>query len=683
MKIFQVVICFFLVCNHSYTQKAGIINNEKSPYTKLKSIDLADCRWTNGFWADKTEQCRQVMLPNLGDLMNDPEIIHAYDNFLIAAGLKKGEFRSWSFTDGDFYKYVEALAFAYTMTKDEKINQNMDEIIAVIAKAQRPDGYIHTQIQIGHGINAYRHSMERKFTKKNGPFERAEDHEFYNFGHLMTAACIHYRATGKTNFLDIAKKASDMLYTKFLHPTPELAKVDWNPPHYMGLTEMYRTTGDKRYLELAEAFINMRGTGIDRDAASQQTDQSLKRVPIRQLTEASGHAGFANYLYAGVSDVYAENGDKTLLAAMERVWNSLVTKQMYLTGGTGPHHFAISPNREKVSESYGKAYELPNIGAYNETCANIGNAMWSYRMLLITGEAKYADVMERVFYNSAISCIALDGKHFFYTNPLRHIHEHPLSTKDNGIRSSFISVFCCPPNIIRTITSMNGYAYNTSEKGIWVNLYGGNELNTKLGDGSSLKLTQQTDYPWDGLVKITVDIPVKKAFSVMLRIPSWENQAKLKVNGQVVSGTLTPGSYFELRRIWAKGDVIEFDMPMSPQLIEANPMVEDNRNQVAVQRGPIVYCMESVDLPKDVNISQVQIPRNIQLHPRFDKNLLSGVTVLEGEAKCEKGAVWSNQLYRPLSTEMHRKLSIKLIPYYAWSNRGASDMTVWLPELRE
>ncbi len=471
--------------------------------------------------------------------------------------------------------------------------------------------------------------------------------------------------------------------TKFLHPTDELATVDWNPPHYMGLTEMYRTTGDKRYLELAEAFINIRGTGKDRPKGGQNTDQSLKRVPIRELTEASGHAGFANYLYAGVTDVYTEDGDKTLLTAMERAWTSLVTKQMYLTGGTGPHHFAISVNRERVSESYGKAYELPNIGAYNETCANIGNAMWSYRMLLITGEAKYADVMEKVFYNSAISCIALDGKHFFYTNPLRHICGHSLSTKDNGERSPWLSVFCCPPNIIRTIASMNGYAYNMSDKGVWVNLYGGNELNTKLQDGSSLKLTQQTNYPWEGLVKMTVDIPKKKEFSVMLRIPEWASKATLKVNGKMVTGILTPSSYFELKRTWSKGDVIELDLPMLPQLIEANPMVEASRNQVAVQRGPIVYCMESVDLPKDVNISEVQIPRNIQLRPRFDKNLLSGVTVLEGEAECEKGAAWSNQLYRPLSAETRRKLPIKLIPYYAWSNRGVSDMSVWLPELEK
>lgn len=679
----KVFIIFLILSNVAFAQEKGMINNAKSPFMKLKSIDMGECRWTNGFWKDQTDECIKVMLPNLGQLMNDPEIIHAYDNFLVAAGLKEGEFRGWSFHDGDFYKYVEGLAYAYGLTKDEKINQKMDEIISVIAKAQQADGYIHTQIQIGHGVNAFRHEMQRKFTKNSGRFEKPGDHEFYNFGHLMTAACVHYRITGKTNFLDIAKKTSDLLYAKFLNPTPELAKVDWNPPHYMGLTEMYRTTGDKRYLALAEAFINRRGTGIDSDKAAMQTDQSLKRKPIRELTEASGHAGFANYLYAGVADVYAENGDKTLFDAMEKVWTSLVTKQMYLTGGTGPHHFAISPYREKVSESYGKKYELPNIGAYNETCANIGNAMWNYRMLLITGDAKYADVMERVFYNSAISCIALDGKHFFYTNPLRHICEHPLSTKDNGQRSPWISVFCCPPNIIRTIASMNSYAYNTSDKGVWVNLYGSNELNTKLADGSGLKLTQQTEYPWNGLVKITVDAATKKAFSMMLRIPEWENQATLKVNGQVVSGKLSPGSYFELNRTWAKGDVIELNMPMSPQLIESNPLVEDNRNQVAVQRGPIVYCMESLDLPQGAGISEVAIPTNIQFRPRFDKNLLSGVTVLEGEAESVKEAAWSNQLYRPLSAQTAKKIPIQLIPYYAWSNRGKSDMSVWLTEVRK
>lgn len=683
MKKYLFVIGIAFISQITQAQEYGIVNNSKTPFAKLKSVDMNDCRWTNGFWADKQDQCVKVMIPNLGRLMDDPEIIHAYDNFKVAAGLIQGEFRGWSFHDGDFYKYMEALSYAYALTKDERINKQLDEIIEVVGKAQQKNGYLHTMIQIGHGVNAFHHASEKTFTKKNGPFERDGDHEFYNFGHMFTSACIHYRVTGNTSFLDIAKKAADLLYDQFLHPTPLLAKVDWNPPHYMGLTELYRTTGDKRYLELAEAFINRRGTGKDTDKSYEKFDESLKRTPIRQLLRGSGHAGFANYLYAGVADVYAEDGDDSLLQAMERVWRNVVTKQMFVTGATGSHHFALSENKEKVSESYGHDFDLPNISCYNETCANIGNAMWNWRMLLLSGEAKYADIMERVFYNSALSGIALDGQHYFYTNPLRYIDGHPRNTKDSGMRSPFLSVFCCPPNIIRTIASMNNYAYNTSDKGVWVNLYGSNLLNTKLEDGSNVKLSQQTDYPWNGLVKIKVEAAVKKPFSLMLRIPGWAANAKLKVNGKELAGKPKAGSYYEINRTWAKGDVVELDLPMAAQLLEANPFVEETRNQVAVQRGPIIYCLESVDLPKGVGIAEVEIPSNIKLEARFDKNLLSGVMVLEGEAERVPRKDWSNQLYSPIAFKTPQKLPVRLIPYYSWSNRGKTDMTVWLPVIRE
>lgn len=681
MKKCRLLFGLLLILQCSFAQQNGIINNVKSPYAKLKSINIGDCRWTNGFWKEKTDECINVMIPNLGRLMDDPEIIHAYENFKVAAGLKEGEFKGWSFHDGDFYKYMEALSYAYALTKDERINQHLDEIISVVAKAQKKNGYLHTKNQIGHGTNAFHHASEKKFTASNWPFEKDGDHEFYNFGHMFTAACIHKRVTGKSNFLDIAIKAADLLYEKFLNPTPELAKVDWNPPHYMGLTELYRTTGDKRYLKLAEAFINIRGTGKDTDKDYKKFDESLKRIPIRQLTEGSGHAGFANYLYAGVADVYAEDGDESLLQAMERVWSSVVSKQMFVTGATGSHHFGLSENKEMVSESYGRSYDLPNISSYNETCANIGNAMWNWRMLMVTGNEQYTDVMEKVFYNSALSGISLDGKHYFYTNPLRFLQGHPHNTKDSGMRSPYLSVFCCPPNIIRTIASMSNYAYSTSDKGVWVNLYGSNVLNTKLADGSEIKLVQQSNYPWNGLVKITIDEATKKSFSMMLRIPRWVKQATLKVNGVMVAGQLNPGSYFDLNRAWKKGDVIELNLPMHPHLLEANPFVEETRNQVAVQRGPLMYCMEAVDLPRGVQFSEVKIPTNIELKPRFDKNLLAGVTVLEGEAERVKQKDWTNQLYRFISSDKPEKITIRLIPYYAWSNRGKTDMTVWLPAI--
>lgn len=679
MKKLLLVAFAIAMLQVSYAQEKAVLNNSKTPYMQLKTIDIDECRWTDGFWAEKLKQNHKIMIPNLGRLMDDPEIIHAYDNFKVAAGLKEGEFRGWSFHDGDFYKYVEALAYEYAMTKDEKINTQMDEIITVIAKAQRPDGYLHTKKQIGHGISGFKHESERPFKGgKTEAFTHGPEHEFYNFGHLMTAACVHYRITGKTNFLNIAIKASDLIYDKFKEPSPELARIDWNPPHYMGLVEMYRTTGNKKYLEVAESFINMLGTGKAKKGDHRAMAHSQRATPIREENEAVGHAGHGNYLYAGVADLYAETGDKELLASLERIWKNVTTQKMYLTGATGPHHF-MATRKGMETEAYGKNYELPNIKAYNETCANIGNAMWNWRMFLLNGEGRFADIMELIFYNSALSGISLDGDQFFYTNPLRFIDGHDLNTKDQGERNDFMSVFCCPPNIIRTIAKMHTYAYSKSENSVWVNLYGSNVLNTKLEDGTPINLTQKTNYPWDGHIEITTNNKRKKEFGIMLRIPSWATTANISINGESYSSSIEPGKYVEVKRKWKKGDVVTLDLLMPAQLITANPKVEETRNQVAVKRGPLVYCLESIDLPKDVSISDIVIPQNIKLTPNSGANVLSGMTILEGSGEMLHHEDWSNNLYKPLTVQTPKKVDLKLIPYFTWSNRKKTDMSVWLP----
>ena len=679
MKFSTVLVFVVLIWQASFAQEHGLINNATSPHMKLKSIDFDDCHWTEGFWADKVDLCNKVMLPNLGRLMEDPEIIHAYDNFLVAAGMKEGEFRGWSFHDGDFYKYVEAMAYIYEQTKDEAINKKMDEIIAVIAKAQEEDGYIHTKKQIGHGVQGFHHKSEKRGTFKTEHFISGGEHEFYNFGHLMTAACVHHRITSKTNFLDIAIKASDLIYDKFKDPSPALARIDWNPPHYMGLIEMYRTTGDKRYLEVTQSFVDMLGTAKAVKGDHRGLDHSQRRTPIRKETKAHGHAGHGNYLYCGVADLYAETGEQALLDALERIWHNIAKEKMYLTGATGPHHFGISDNGDYVAEAYGKDYELPNTKCYNETCANIGNAMWNWRMFLLNGEARFADIVELIFYNSGLSGISLEGRDYYYTNPLRFIQGHPQNTKDNGQRSPFLSVFCCPPNITRTIAKMNNYAYCTSEEGIWVNLYGGNVLKTELADGSKVGLTQKTDYPWDGHVELTVDVPKKKTFSLKLRIPAWAMNATLKVNGKTVYGRIRPGLYFDLKRKWMAGDVIELNMPMKPQLVQANPWAEEVLNQVAIKRGPLVYCLESVDLPAGIGVTDIVIPQDIELTAQWGTKKLKGIKVLKGKALRRPKQDWSDHLYRPLKSVKLQTVDITLIPYYAWSNRGITGMTVWMP----
>jgi len=597
------------------------------------------------------------MIPNMRRILKDPNISHAYTNFLIAAGREKGEFKGTWWHDGDFYKWLEAVAYVYAVTKDRELDQLVDEVTEVIGEAQQKDGYISTPIIIK--------GLER--------FQKVGHHELYNMGHLMTAACIHYRATGKSSLLDIAKKTGDYLYKTFKPRDRRLAHFGFNPSNIMGAVELYRTTGDTKYLELAKIFVDMRGS------VSGGTDQNQARTALRKEAEAVGHAVTANYLYTGAADVYAETGDRALLRALEKIWQNVALQKMCVTGATGALHRGASSARDDVHEAYGREYQLPNATAYNETCANIASAMWNWRMLAITGEARFADTMELVLYNSALSGISIDGKHFFYTNVLRRTKDVPLVSWDLPTRQSYLSCFCCPPNIVRTIAKVHGWAYSISDEAVWVNLYGGSELNCEFVDGTKLKLTQETDYPWDGRIKITVNAPEKKQFAVMLRIPGWAKEATLQVNGQAVRGGLQPGRYFKLNRTWSAGDVIELNLPMPVRLIEANPLVEELRNQVAVKRGPIVYCLESVDLPNGVKVSEVVIPHNIKLKPEFRRNLLGGVTVLEGEAEVLKEGDWSKRLYRELVPREPRKVTIRLIPYYAWSNRGVSEMTVWMP----
>jgi DUF1680 family protein len=638
--------------------------------TKLAGVDINDVQWTEGFWADKFDLCHRVMIPNMWRLLEDPKISGAYDNFLVAAGLEEGRHRGPKWHDGDFYKWLEAVAFVYGVTKDEKLNQQMDRIIDVIGKAQREDGYIHTPVII----------LQRRQAPGAAEFKDRLDFETYNMGHLMTCACIHYRATGKTSLLNIAKKAADFLYTVYKKSPKDLANNAICPSHYMGVVEMYRTTGEPKYLELAKALIGIR------DLVKDGTDHNQDRIPFRKQTRAVGHAVRANYLYAGAADVYAQTGDKSLLTALEAIWRDVVYRKMYVTGATGALYDGASPDGSKdheaiqlVHQAYGREYQLPNITAYNESCATVGFALWNWRMLQITAQARFADILELALYNGVLSAISLDGKKFFYTNPLRVVEDLPFELRWSRQREPYISCFCCPPNVVRTIAEVSNFAYNISDDGLWVNLYGGNVLDTELPDGSRIRLIQETDYPWDGTIKIVLeDVPAKK-FSVFLRIPGWAKGSIVKVNNKVADNNLKTEQYFEVKRRWSTGDAIELVLPMPVQLIEANPLVEEARNQVAVKRGPIVYCLESVDLPGGVNIENVAIPPAIKFRSHFDPELLRGITVLQGKAKILAGGDWGDVLYRRISRQKPRMVDIRLIPYYAWGNRGKSEMMVWMP----
>lgn len=649
-------------------QARGITNNSESPYVKLKSIGIADCQWEDGFWAKKYKLCQDVMVPHMGTLLKG-DIGHAYNNFKIAAGLKEGDHKGEWWHDGDFYKWMEATIYIYTSNGDQDIIDELDEIIEVIGKAQDDDGYLSTHIT----IRGYERWSNRQY------------HELYNSGHLLTSASVHHRLTGKRNFLDIAIKHADYLYQLFQPRPPHLARFGFNPSQIMGLVELYRTTREARYLELAQVFVDMRGqeTPIKQDPTVNpqfQGDMCQDRTPIREETEAVGHAVLAMYLYAGVADVYAETGEQALIDALDRIWNDVISKKMYLTGAVGQTHHGSSPNIDFVHEAFLNDYIMPNSTAYNETCANIANAMFNWRMLSLKGESRYADIMELVLFNSALSGISDDGKEYFYANPLRMNHngrDYSKSATETAVRLPYIECFCCPPNLVRTIAKLSGWAYSLEENGVAVNLYGGNRLDTRMLDGSSIKIKQATQYPWEGTVRFTVEACKPELFKLMLRIPGWAQDSSILINGEPAGVEVRPGSYATIERTWQPGDVVELTMPMDVKLVEGHPRIEEVRNQVAVVRGPVVYCVETPDLPEGATILDVYLPLSSKLHAEHQPDLLGGITTIKGQVTLRSDR--SDDMYRPLGSLDWQNIDTQFVPYFAWCNRGQSEMTVFVP----
>ncbi len=658
----------------SFAQEHGIINNAESPHVTLKSIDIGDCKWTEGFWADKFKICEETMVPYMGSLLCG-ETGHALNNFKRAAGLQEGPHKGMKWHDGDFYKWIEASMYVYAQNGDEEILKKVDEYIRIIAMAQQEDGYLQTQIQLNDQFESYEN---RRF------------HEMYNSGHLFTSACIHYRITGQTNFLDIAVKQADLLLALFLPESKRYGRFGFNQTQIMGLVELYRTTGNGSYLELAQKFIDNRGKyKIEYNETTlgyPVGDMVQERTPLREANEAVGHAVLALYYYAGAADVYAETGEQALILALDRLWDNVTGKKMYITGAVGQAHYGASTNRELIQEGFIDAYMMPNLTAYNETCANVCNSMFSYRMLGVHGESKYADIMELVLYNSALSGISLEGEDYFYANPLRMVndtrdyHSHANVT-ESPVREPYLNCFCCPPNLVRTIAKISGWAYSLSENGVSVNLYGGSTLKTSLLDGTELSLGQESLYPWEGSVKITVRKCKKEAFDILLRIPEWADGSTILVNGKDAGVEISAGSFAIINRPWKKGDNLTLEMPMEVKLMAGNPRIEEVRNQAAIKRGPIVYCIESPDLPEEAKILDVYLPSDSELTPIYQADFLGGLTSILGEVylrhETEEG------LYHAIKKPQWEPYSTRFVPYYAWSNRGRAEMSVFLPLIWE
>ncbi|MGD0077927.1 MAG: beta-L-arabinofuranosidase domain-containing protein [Sedimentisphaerales bacterium] len=600
----------------------------------IEGVGIRDVNLAGGFWGPRLETNREVTIPHI---FKECEKNGRIDNFAIAGGLMKGEQKgNFPFDDTDVYKSIEAASYSLITKPDPNLEKYLDEIIAKIAAAQEKDGYLYTA-----RTNKYKRLADWYGPQRWSRLEKS--HELYDAGHLYEAAAAHYQATGKRTLLNVAVKNADMVDRTF--GPGKLQKWPGHQVIEMGLVKLYRVTGDEKYLKLAKFFLDVRGPrgGEYAQAHKKPADQN----------EAVGHAVRAVYMYGGMTDVAALTGDTRYADAVERLWENVVGRKMYITGGVGS---------KGKDEAFGKDYELPNA-SYCETCAAIGNATWNYRMFRLTGEGKYLDIFERALYNGLLSGISLSGDKFFYVNPLELKGQHK--------REPWFSCACCPPNIARFTASMPGYVYAKTDDTIYVNLFATSDgaINLK---GNAVKINQTTNYPWDGVVKITVEPAKAGKFTIAIRVPEWaqgkpiasdlyryidgdEPKIELKLNNAMIEPEIKKG-FACIERKWKQGDVIELNMPMPARRVLANENVAADVNKVAIERGPVVYCAEGAD--NDGNVIDLVMQDNATLTPEYRNDLLNGITTIRCKEDDNKDIV--------------------LIPYYAWANRGPAQMAVWL-----
>ncbi len=611
---------------------------QSMPHARLRAVPLEQVKIDDTFWGPKLDINRMVTLPHsLKEVQTT-----STDNFAKAAGRMEGKFNGLPWNDSDIYKVIEGAAYILAVHPDKQMEARLDEIIEIIAAAQQPDGYLDTFYQL---------------TKK--PEERwtrlIYDHEMYCAGHLFEAAVAYHQATGKDKLLHVARKLADHIDGIF----GPGKRVDF-PGHEeieLGLIKLYRQTGEPRYRKLAEFFIAVRGGATDERAAYRQA-----HLPVKEQSEIVGHAVRAMYLYCGVADVAALTGDPGYMTAMERIWQDVVYRKLYITGGIGATH---------SGEAFGARHELPNTSAYAETCAAIGLALWNHRLMLLHGEGRFVDVYEQALYNGILSGVSLSGDQFFYVNPLASSGGHH--------RQSWFGCACCPPNVLRMLAQIGQTIYAHDDHGIWVNLYIGSDSGSVTLTPTKARLRQETQYPWSGQVKITVKAEPPAEFDLNLRIPGWcQGSVAIKVNGQTIETPAVAKGYVQLRRAWRSGDVVELDLPMEIQRVAAHPAVEADRGLIALQRGPIVYCVEAVD--HDGMVTNLSLPPDAGLKAVFAPSLLGGVTVLKGKALADDMKAWQDKLYQPVNRVRRGEVEFTAIPYYAWDNRAAGEMVVWIPQ---
>lgn len=639
---------------------------------RWETLEPGSSRWTQGFWAGRWALCRTQTLPALDRLFSGAEPTHFWRNFEVVAGEAEGRRRGAPFNDGECYKWLEAAVAFLALAPDPGLEARVEDRIALIARAQDPDGYLQTSVQW----------RMRQGDTNAVPFGDRFQFELYNLGHLFSAAALHYRVTGRTSLLAVAEKAAGRLERALIEPVPEAVRRPVCPSHFMGLVDLYRATGRTRWLDLARRCWAVRSGVAGGD------DDNQDRLPYRDHAEAVGHAVRANYLYAGAADLYLETADAGLWPPLTRVWSNVVEKKLYLTGGCGALYDGASPDGardqdqiSRVHQAYGRDYQLPQLTAHCETCANIGWALWNWRMLRATGAVQYADALEQVLYNSILSGMGLDGTNFFYTNPLRVTDPMPFELRWPRQRVPFVSSFCCPPNLLRIVAGSPGWVAMVSNRTVCVVLYGASEVRVTGSELGEVRFRQETEYPWSGRVRLVMERAPEGPMTLRLRVPAWTGSARLRINLGPEQKGPAPGAWWDVTREWRAGDVVDLDLEMEPIWWEAHPWVEESYQQVALQRGPVVYCLESADLPRGISPMDVGLVPGSPLRVRWDGRLLGGVVVLEGTGRWRARGDWTGRLYRPWMEAEWQELTVRLVPYCVWGNRQPGEMTVWLRAL--
>lgn len=644
----QTIILFLVFC-------AATLNAQKpkSAGYPITQVPFTSVKVTDAFWGQRLKASREVTIPLA---FSKCEETGRYQNFVKAAQPSESyKVEGFSFDDTDVYKTIEGASYSMQTFPNKKLDKYIDSVLSIVAKAQEPDGYLYTSRTMNpkkpHGWAG---------TKR---WEKEEDlsHELYNLGHMLEGAIAHYQSTGKRNFLDIAIKYADCAAHAIGNKPGQITVVSGHQIAEMALCKLYVLTGEKRYLDLAKFLLDKRGY------TNRKEEYSQSHIPVVKQEEAVGHAVRAAYMYTGMADVAALTGDTGYIHAIDRIWENIVNKKLYITGGIGATGHG---------EAFGKNYELPNMSAYCETCAAIGNVYMNYRLFLLHGNAKYFDVLERSLYNGLISGVSLDGGGFFYPNPLESIGQHQ--------RQPWFGCACCPSNIARFIPSVPGYIYAVNNADVYVNLFMGNHSSLSV-NGKTVELKQSTNYPWTGDVNVEVSPKGKQDFNLKIRVPGWVQgnvvpgnlysytdkktlAYTVKVNGKVVTSTIVNG-YFSINRSWKKGDKVEVHFDMEPRTVKAHPAVEADRGKIAIECGPVVYCAEWPD--NEFNIFSIILNKKPVFSVKSKPELLYGINTIQTDAQ--------SLSYDAQGKLVAKDVKLNMIPYYAWAHRGSGDMAVWLP----